>query len=315
MNYLRMKYLRRAAAACAIVIAMLATACAQPNAPSGGSAPATSAPAAPAVAPAQAAAQASPVAAAGGTLSANTPGDQTGAACGPGMRTAQTQATGSTSDTDWSLPSGWFFTQTGDSSDRGFSIVDDGGVQMFSEFQRLGGWRSLGFPASRRFNWHGTMSQATQRAILQWSPVTGQVDFANVLDLMHEDGRDDDLRVQKQIPPPTEVDEAGLTYETIAARRLAWLDARPAIKAKYCNAPGGADPVQLWGLPSSKATNMSAAGEVYVLRTQRAAFQEWVNGADWAAPGEVTVVLAGDLAKEFNLLPSEATILESAPAH
>jgi len=60
---------------------------------------------------------------------------------------------------------------------------------------------------------------------------------------------------------------------------------------------------------------MSEAGEVYVLRTQRAAFQEWVNGADWAAPGEVTVVLAGDLSKEFNLLPAEAMIPEAAPPH
>ena len=60
---------------------------------------------------------------------------------------------------------------------------------------------------------------------------------------------------------------------------------------------------------------MSDAGEVYVLRTQRAAFQEWVNGADWAAPGEVTVVLAGDLAKEFNLLPPEAVVPETAPPH
>ena len=59
----------------------------------------------------------------------------------------------------------------------------------------------------------------------------------------------------------------------------------------------------------------SDTGEVYVLRTQRAAFQEWVNGADWAAPGEVTVVLAGDLAKEFQLLPAEAMTPEPAPAH
>ena len=101
----------------------------------------------------------------------------------------------------------------------------------------------------------------------------------------------------------------------IAARRLAWLDSRPAIKDKYCNAPGGADPVQLWGLPTSGAVNVSDSGdEVYVLRTQRAAFQEWVGGADWAAPGQVTVVLAGDIAKEFNLLPTEATVPEPAPA-
>ena len=45
---------------------------------------------------------------------------------------------------------------------------------------------------------------------------------------------------------------------------------------------------------------------VYVVRTQRAAFQEWVDGAPWAAPGQVTVVLAGDLAKLYQLVPSEA---------
>ena len=215
---------------------------------------------------------------------------------------------------DWSIASGWFFTQAGESGEHGYSIVDDGNAQMWSEFQRLGGWRALGFPASQRFKWHGVLAQATQRAVLEWSPITGQVDFANVLDLMHDEGRDDDLRLQKQIPPPRDIDEAGLPYEVIAARRLSWLDPRPAIKAKYCNAPGGADPIQLWGLPTSKSVNMSDDGEVYVLRTQRAAFQEWVNGADWAAPGEVTVALAGDLAKEFKLLPAEAVIPERAPA-
>jgi hypothetical protein len=149
--------------------------------------------------------------------------------------------------------------------------------------------------------------------VLQWSPVTGQVEFANLLDLMHEQGLDDSLLQLNQIPPPAEVNEAGLPYETIAARRLQWLDERPAIKAKYCDAAGG-DPLLLWGLPTSTVVNMGEPGEVYVLRTQRAAFQEWVNGAPWAAPGDVTVVLAGDLAKEFKLLPAEAMIAEPAPA-
>lgn len=264
------------------------------------------------------AAAAAPAAAAPGAAGAVqvAPLDQTANACGP-SRSVNEQAAGSTPETDWALPNGWFFTQarTSTDADQGYSIVDDADAQMWSEFQRLGGWRALGFPASRRFKWHGALSQATQRAVLQWSPVTGQVEFANVLDLMHDENRDDDLRADKQIPPPQEVDDAGLPYEVIAARRLAWLDARPAIKAKYCGAPGGADPIQLWGLPTSKAVNMSDVGEVYVLRTQRAAFQEWVNGADWAAPGEVTVVLGGDLAKEFSLLPAEALTPEPAPAH
>src|SRR5262249_30817080 len=139
--------------------------------------------------------------------------------------------------------------------------------------------------------------------------VTGQVEFADVMDLLHDEGLDDQLLQADQVPPPLDVEEAGLPYETIAANRLAWLNSRPAIKAAYCDAPGGGDPVQLWGLPTSRAVNMGGSGgEVYVLRTQRAAFQEWVAGAPWAAPGHVTVVLAGDLAKAFNVLPPEALV-------
>jgi hypothetical protein len=211
---------------------------------------------------------------------------------------------------DWSMPSGWFFTQAG-----GFSIVDDASARFWSEYRRLGDWRVLGFPASRRFSWHNHLSQVTQRAVLQWSPVTGQADFANVLDLLHEQGLDDQLFSQDQIPAPAAMDEAGLPYETIAERRLQWLDGRPAIKQTYCDTPGGADPVLLWGLPTSVAVNVGNPGTVYVMRTQRAAFQEWVDGAPWAAPGAVTVVLAGDLAKDYNLIPPEAVIPEPDSAH
>ena len=240
--------------------------------------------------------------------------DQSSQACGSRRYVPVEPLTFST-QRDWQVPGGWFFTEASESPERGYTMLDDGEAMMWSEFNRLGGWQALGFAASRRFVWHGLLSQASQRAILQWSPITGQVDFANVLDLMHDAGGDMDLWRLKQIPLPIDLDEAGLPFETIAARRLAWLDSRPAIKDKYCNAPGGADPVQLWGLPTSGAVNVSDSGdEVYVLRTQRAAFQEWVGGADWAAPGQVTVVLAGDIAKEFNLLPTEATVPEPAPA-
>jgi hypothetical protein len=216
-------------------------------------------------------------------------------------------------DLDWPLPAGHFFSQAGERLNAGYSIFDDDTAQFWSEFQRLGGWSVLGYPASRRFTWHGTLAQTTQRAVLEWSPVTGQVTFANVLDVLHEQGLDEVLSTRKQIPPPIDVDEVGLPYETIAARRLQWLDERPAIRNKYCNAPGGADPLALWGLPTSTVINVGGPGEVYVIRTQRAAFQEWVGGAPWAARGEVTVVLAGDLAKEFKLVPADATLPEPAP--
>jgi len=214
---------------------------------------------------------------------------------------------------DWPITGGHFFTQASDASTSGFAIVDDGNARFWTEFQRLGGSAELGYPASRRFVWHGLLSQATQRAVLQWSAVAGQVESANVLDLMHDQGSDDDLLRRYQIPPPTEADEAGLPYETIAEKRLEWLDTRPAIKKKYCQAPGGADPLVVWGLPTSVAVNVASIGTVYVVRTQRAAFQEWVDGAPWAAPGDVTVVLAGDLAKELALLPADSTAPEPAP--
>jgi hypothetical protein len=101
---------------------------------------------------------------------------------------------------------------------------------------------------------------------------------------------------------------------TYRRHRLAWLDERPAIKSSYCNAPGGADPVFLWGLPTSPAVDVSGNGGVFVLRAERAAFQDWVHGALWAAPGAVTVVLAGDVSKDVNLLPAAALEPEPLPA-
>ena len=90
---------------------------------------------------------------------------------------------------------------------------------------------------------------------------------------------------------------------------------RPSPRVQPLQAPGGGDPLVLWGLPTSTAVNVAAVGTVFVVRTQRAAFQEWVDGAPWAAPGEVTVVLAGDLAKDFDLLPPDAVVPEAAPRH
>jgi hypothetical protein len=240
-----------------------------------------------------------------GTLSS--PGET----CGPTRVTSAPMSPGP-SDADWAVSGGWFYAEASRAPGAGYAITDDDEAHLYSEFKRLGGWQVLGYPASQRFEWHGILSQVTQRAVLQWSPVTGTVDFANVLDLLHDDGFDPQLQQMEQIPPPLDVDEAGLPYETIATNRLSWLDSRPSIKVAYCSAPGGGDPVDLWGLPTSQAVNMGGpGGDVYVLRTQRAAFQEWVSGAPWAAPGQVTVVLAGDLAKEFELLPAAALSPES----
>ena len=258
-----------------------------------------------------------PTASSGATGLPAGPASPCGAAANAGPAPA---ASGAASDggADWQVPGGWFYTQGAGAEGSGFAILDDQQARFWSHFQALGGWRVLGFPVSRRFTLDGKLTQATQRALLQWSPEGGQVALASVLDLLHERERDAALLGQHQIPPPAALNQVNRDFATIAATRLSWLDGRPAIKKKYCEAPGGADPLALWGLPTSEAVDVSGTGAVYVMRTQRAVFQEWVGGLSIderpiAAPGEVTVVLAGDLAKEFGLIPCPALTPEPIP--
>ena len=107
-----------------------------------------------------------------------------------------------TTDADWPITGGHFYAEAG-----GFSIRDDAQAQFWSEFQRLADGQALGYPATQRFKWHGGLAQVTQRAVLQWSSTTAQVELANLLDLMHEQGLDDRLLQEQQIPP-VDVDEA-----------------------------------------------------------------------------------------------------------
>src|SRR5688572_5594817 len=68
---------------------------------------------------------------------------------------------------DYDVVNGHYYTQTGAGEDAGFAITDEGGIPLWSEFQRLGGVAALGFPVSRRFTWEGFVVQATQKAVLQ----------------------------------------------------------------------------------------------------------------------------------------------------
>ncbi len=57
---------------------------------------------------------------------------------------------------DYDVVNGHYFTQTGGSSaEAGYAITDEGGIPLWSEFQRLGGVPALGYPVSRRFTWKG----------------------------------------------------------------------------------------------------------------------------------------------------------------
>ena len=218
-----------------------------------------------------------------------------------------------TSGLDWSVGDGHFFTQANGrplgQSQLGFAVTDQDGVRFWSEFQRLGGVNALGYPISRRFTWEGFLCQAFQRSVLQWRPEVGQAYLVNVFDRLSLAGKDDWLLVERSTPRPWQwYQDTGLPWDEVLARHLALLDANPAIKEKYLSAVG--DPVQMNGLPMAPVADM---GNAYVLRAQRAVFQQWKVDTPWANAGEVTVALGGDLAKEAGLLPTAALEPESSP--
>jgi hypothetical protein len=124
----------------------------------------------------------------------------------------------------------------------------------------------------------------------------GQAYFVNVFDRLHDLGKDDWLLAARQTPrhDPTLGD---------LGARLALLDERPAIKAKF-NAVVG-DPLQANGAPTSRVQDM---GNHYALRAQRVVFQEWKEDVPWARKGQVTVALGGDIAKEAGILPDPAAL-------
>ncbi|HEV8636088.1 MAG TPA: hypothetical protein VG370_17825 [Chloroflexota bacterium] len=183
-----------------------------------------------------------------------------------------------------------FFPETG------FSVSDADGVLFLSEFRRFGGVQAVGYPASKRFQWDGFTVQVFQRVIFQWRPDVRQAYFVNVFDRLHELGKDDWLLAARQTPrhEPTLGD---------LNARLALLDERPAIKAKF-NAVVG-DPLQANGAPTSRVQDM---GNHYALRAQRVVFQEWKEDVPWAKKGQVTVALGGDIAKEAGILPDPAAL-------
>ncbi len=203
---------------------------------------------------------------------------------------------------DFPIPNGHFYTQaSGKGSNYGFSITDGSGANFNSEFLRLGGVDQLGYPASDRFVLDGFATQATQKALLQWRPDADHVAFVNVFDLFSERGLDPILARTRLIPPtPDNVADRGLTWPEVVARHLSILDQNPAIKKRYFSSP---DPIDDFGLPQSSQD----FGGVFVIRCERAAFQQWRIDTSFARAGDVTQVNAGDLAKEFGLIPPDAT--------
>jgi S1-C subfamily serine protease len=208
---------------------------------------------------------------------------------------------------DYEIVNGYFFTQTGGSPDQGYSITDENGIPRWQEYQRLGGPDVLGYPISQRFQWHGFVVQATQKAVLQWQPELGRVVPVNLLDELSRAGKDDWLLTQHLIPRPEAFpDEAGLTFHQVVDKRLQLLDPYPALRTAFLSA---SDPLESSGLPVAPVADV---GPALVLRAQRRAFQLWKVDTPFAQAGQVTVVNGGDLGKEATLFPAPASQPEPA---
>jgi hypothetical protein len=203
---------------------------------------------------------------------------------------------------DSPLPGGWFFKQANGfngAGDNGFSVVDDADASLWSEFQRLGGVDRLGYPVSQRYLSDGLITQAFQRAILQWAPDAGQARLLNVMSLFTAAGLDGWLDQHRQVPP------GGDTAADIAV-----LGDQPALRALFDADPGIAS---TYGLPLA----VKSYNGLVTARLERGYLQLWTIDTPWAPAGTVTIGGAGELARGTGLLPTSALapgIPYSAPA-
>ncbi|HUZ78366.1 MAG TPA: hypothetical protein VMV93_12375 [Chloroflexota bacterium] len=203
---------------------------------------------------------------------------------------------------DYDIPGGHFYTQTNSNAgpNYGYRITNERGIGFWDQFQKLGGFTALGYPASRRFQLDGFFVQATQKYLLQWRPEVSQVYFVNVFDKLHDQGKD--AALQQQFGIPAQVDPS-----VDQATRLGWLNADPAIAAKFGTGPAA---LQTNGLPTSQIT---PAGPFSIIRAERDAIQKWNSaGPGGITPGTVSVVNGGDVAKTLGLVPGDAQITETA---
>ncbi|MGB0387761.1 MAG: neutral zinc metallopeptidase [Ardenticatenaceae bacterium] len=197
-----------------------------------------------------------------------------------------------------------FFTETA-GGQGGFSVCDDVNANFRTAFEQWG-LQKVGYPVSLRYTRDGFVTQAFQKAIMQWRPESGTVALVNIFDDLHNAGFDDTLlqvrQTPNQLPPGWDGD---LSFNEVVTKRQALLDERPALRDSYFAA---GDPLTFYGLPTSLVTDM---GNHYAIRLQRAVLQEWKEDVPWAKTGEVTIANGGDIAKELGALPAPALIPEA----
>ncbi|MHB1133113.1 MAG: hypothetical protein ACYC4L_12105 [Chloroflexota bacterium] len=212
---------------------------------------------------------------------------------------------------DYDIPGGHFFKQTNGQNgagNTGFAVLDDGQARFWTEFNRLGGLQTIGYPISQRFVWDGFTTQAFQKVIMQWRPEAGQAYFINVFDQLALAGKDPWLEAFRQVPPSFDTSaDVGLSWPAVVARHLALLDANPAIRTRYNQ---DSDPVLHFGLPMS----YKDYGNVFVVRAQRVVFQQWKVDVPWARAGQVVIANGGDVANEAGLLPQNVLTPLPEPA-
>lgn len=179
-----------------------------------------------------------------------------------------------------------FFPQTG------FFLRNRDGVNFLSEFDRLGGVATLGYPVSRVFQMGGLQHQGFQRGILQWRPEAKGAVLVNIMDELHSLGKDDWL-LAKGVPPSSPDDGSGGDFNKARETRLSWLTNQNIRQAYFANP----DPLGFYGLPTSQPQRQ---GPFIAQRFQRGVLQLWVEDVPgMPRPGVVVGVLAGDLAQEL----------------
>jgi len=197
-----------------------------------------------------------------------------------------------------------FFTETA-SGEGGFSVCDDEEANFRTPFENWG-LQKIGYPISQRYVHDGFVTQAFQKAIMQWRPDGNYVALVNIFDDLHKAGFDDTLlsvrQTPRQFPPGWDGD---IPFDEVVKKRQALLEVRPALQETYF---ASSDPLTFYGLPTSEVEDM---GNHYAVRLQRAVLQEWKEEVPWAKEGEVTIANGGDIAKELEALPAEALIPES----
>ena len=206
---------------------------------------------------------------------------------------------------NFAVPGGWFFSETGGDTDLGYVVFDDSGARFWEAFQAEGGVSALGYPVSQRFQFRGFTTQAFQKAILQWDPARDGVNYFNTLDELNSLGLDDFLFSFRQIPLHAALPaDVGLDpripeqFQQIEQNHLALLDSTPLFRAVF----DGDDWRELYGLPIA----FQDFGPFQAVRTQRQVLQVFTVEGLGGAVGVVSAANSGDIAKEAGLVPEHA---------